>query len=151
MQHITRASIEDAAAILDLQTVAYQREAQLYNDFSIPPLTQTLGELSSDFASKVFLKARVENRIVGSVRAYQADDTCWIERLIVHPQYQRQGIGSALMQQIEARFGQAQRFELFTGHKSQHNIQLYERLGYTIFRREQIHTQLSFVFMEKHS
>ena len=150
MKNITRASSEDAAAILELQKLAYQSEAQLYNDFSIPPLTQTLDELREDFIGKVFLKAQFEGNIIGSVRGYQAERTCYIERLIVHPDFQGQGIGTALMEQIELCFGQAQRFELFTGHKSERNIHLYGRLGYRIFKSEELNKTLSFVFMEKH-
>lgn len=63
---------------------------------------------------------------------------------------QRQGIGTALMEQIESYFEQAQRFELFTGQKSDRNIQFYERLGYKVFKSEEINKNLSFVFMEKH-
>lgn len=134
MKNITQASLEDAATILELQKLAYQSEAQLYKDFSC----------------KVFLKAEVESRIVGSVRGYQEGSTDFIERLIVHPDFQGQGIGTALMEQIEACFGQAQRFELFTGHKSERNIRFYERLGYSIFKSQEINKNLSFVFMEKH-
>lgn len=36
---------EDAAAILALQKLAYQSEARLYDDYSLPPLTQTLPEM----------------------------------------------------------------------------------------------------------
>lgn len=54
------------------------------------------------------------------------------------------------MEQIELCFGQAQRFELFTGHESKRNIQLYERLGYKVFKSKEINSDLSFVFLEKH-
>jgi ribosomal protein S18 acetylase RimI-like enzyme len=151
MKNITYASTEDAAAILELQKLAYQSEAKLYNDFSIPPLIQTMEELEMDFTSKVFLKAQVESKIIGSVRGYQAGNTCYIERLIVHPNHQGQGIGTALMDSFESCFGQVQRFELFTGTKSDRNIHLYERLGYKIFKNAEINKNLSFVFMEKHN
>lgn len=150
MKNITYASTEDAAAILELQKLAYQSEAKLYNDFSIPPLIQTMEELEVDFTSKVFLKAQVESKIIGSVRGYQAGNTCYIERLIVHPNHQGQGIGTALMESFESCFVQVQRFELFTGTKSDRNIHLYERLGYKIFKNTEINKNLSFVFMEKH-
>ncbi len=149
MKTITQASPEDTATILELQKLAYQSEAKLYHDFNIAPLIQTLDELRSDFTCKIVLKAEVESKIVGSVRGYQAGDTCHIERLIVHPDYQGQGIGTALMKQIQLCFGQVQRFELFTGHKSERNIHLYERLGYKIFKSKEINQNLSFVFMEK--
>jgi ribosomal protein S18 acetylase RimI-like enzyme len=150
MKNIAYASIEDAVAILELQKLAYQSEANLYNDFSIPPLIQTTEELEVDFNRKVFLKTQVESKIIGSVRGYQAGNTCYIERLIVHPNHQGQGIGTALIESVESRFGQAERFELFTGNKSDRNIHLYERLGYKIFKRTEVNKNLSLVFMEKH-
>ena len=116
MKNITPASSQDAEKILELQKLAYQSEKQFYYDFSIAPLTQTLQELRSEFVEKVFLKAQVADKIVGSVKGSQEGSTCFIERLIVHPDYQGQGIGTALMEQIESCFERAQRFELFTGH-----------------------------------
>jgi hypothetical protein len=65
---ITRASIEDARAILALQRIAYQSEARLYRDWSIPPLTESLEDLRIEFSDKVFLKAKLGGLIVGSVR-----------------------------------------------------------------------------------
>lgn len=150
MNNITHASLEDLATIIELQKLAYQSEAELYNDFNIPPLTQNLHELKNDFPGKVFLKACVSGSIVGSARGYQAEDSCYIERLIVHPDYQGRGIGTALMNQIELCFVQAQRFELFTGQKSEDNIRFYERLGYRIFKSQEINKSLLFVYMEKY-
>jgi ribosomal protein S18 acetylase RimI-like enzyme len=150
MKRIAHASPDDAPAILELQKLAYQSEAQLYNDWNIPPLTQTLDELISDFTTKIFLKAQVGDKIVGSVKGSLAGETCLIERLIVHPNFQGQGIGTALMAQIESCFDPVLRFELFTGHKSDRNIRLYERLGYHLFKYEKITETLSFAFMEKH-
>ena len=46
---ITPALLADAAAILDLQHLVYQSEAALNDDYTIPPLTQTLPELEADF------------------------------------------------------------------------------------------------------
>jgi ribosomal protein S18 acetylase RimI-like enzyme len=146
---ISQASIEDAEAILKLQKIAYQSEAQIYNDFSISPLTQTLDQIKADFATKVFLKAVAGGDIVGSVRGYQEKGTCYVERLIVQPTFQGQGIGTALMRHIESVFSEAKRFELFTGHRSERNIRLYQRLGYQEFRREPATENLMFVFMEK--
>ncbi|MGA2034974.1 MAG: GNAT family N-acetyltransferase [Thermoguttaceae bacterium] len=146
---ITLASIDDSAAVLDLQKLAYQSEASIYNDFGLPPLTETLEDFRSQFSSRVVLKAVDQGRIIGSVRAYEDEKTCYIGRLIVHPDYQRQGIGTQLMNQIEASFGAAERFELFTGHRSANAIRLYERLGYKVFSQEPVHDRLTLVFLEK--
>ena len=70
-------------------------------------------------------------------------------RLIVHPDFQNQGIGSSLMHEIERRFGQAKRFELFTGHLSKRNMYLYQKLGYQEFDRKFINKNLELVYLEK--
>jgi len=146
---ITLASVDDSAAILDLQKLAYQSEAVIYNDFSLPPLTEPIEDWRSQFSSRVVLKATDQGRIIGSVRAYKDGKTCHIGRLVVHPDHQHRGIGTQLMNQIEASFGAVERFELFTGHRSAIALRLYERLGYTAFKREPVHDRLTLVFLEK--
>ena len=146
---ITEADIADAETILDLQRTAYQSEARLYNDFNLPPLTQTLAELRASFTGHVFLKAIIAGRIVGTVRAREEKKTCHIGRLIVLPEYQRQGIGAALLAGIEKLFPQVERFELFTGEKSVGTIRLYKRLGYQETNRQRISDKVVLLFMEK--
>jgi ribosomal protein S18 acetylase RimI-like enzyme len=134
---IQQANIEDAAEILKLQKLAYQSEAKLYNDYSIPPLIQSLAELEAEFDRQYFFKVSLGDRkIIGSVRAFIRQGTCFIGRLIVHPDFQNQGIGTSLMHEIERCFGHPRRFELFTGHLSVHNLHLYRKLGYREFKRE---------------
>ena len=96
----------DAAPILALQRRAYEAEARLYDDWTIPPLTQSLASLLAEIESTTVLKACVGEAIVGSVRARLAEQTCLIGRLFVAPQRQGQGIGSALL----ARHRSAVRF-----------------------------------------
>ena len=67
---IKRASLEDVETILHLQMRDYFSEAEIYNDYSIPPLIQTLKEIKRDFSQQVFLKATEEDgNIIGSLRA----------------------------------------------------------------------------------
>jgi len=149
MVTIRMASKEDAAAVLALQKLAYQSEARLYNDWTISPLVQTIESLLEEFAGSVVLKAMLDDRLVGSVRARLNGDTYEIARLAVHPDLQGRGIGSELLRRIEDRFDNITRYELFTGSKSEANIRLYERHGYKITHTRPISEKVSFTFMEK--
>ena len=148
--NIEQATIDDAQEILALQKLAYQSEAEIYNDFTIPPLHQSLDEIKAEFADQRFLKFCIDGRIAGSVRAYIKEQTCFIGKLIVHPECQNQGIGTKLLQEIEKAFDHVARYELFTGHKSKKNLYLYEKSGYRIFRRQKVTDDLTIVFMEKY-
>ena len=72
------------------------------------------------------------------MRAFAEQGTCYIGRLIVHPDFQNQGTGTKLMNKIERLFNNSKRFELFTGHKSKWNIYFYQKLGYRIFMTKKI-------------
>jgi len=146
---IIQAGLEDAAEILALQKVTYHSEARLNDDWTIPPLMQSLSEIEAEFETKVFLKAVSEKSIIGSVRASLSSGNCLVGRLIVHPDYQGKGIGTLLMKKVETAFLPAERFELFTGTKSIDNIRLYQRLGYRECRQEDLSSRVRLVFMEK--
>lgn len=146
---IEKATREDLPEILALQKIAYQSEASIYNDFAIAPLTQTLEELRYDFDQHTFLKATDKDLLIGSVRACIQDKTCYIGRLVVHPDYQNKGVGTHLMKEIEKKFKEAKRFELFTGLRSKRNLYLYQKLGYRLYKAEKLNSHLVLVFLEK--
>jgi ribosomal protein S18 acetylase RimI-like enzyme len=146
---IEKATVSDAEELLALQKLAYRSEAEIYNDFGIPPLIQTLESMEEDFKNQLFLKTLLDGRIIGSVRAYSKEGTCYIGRLIVHPDFQNRGIGTRLMNDIERIFKGCKRFELFTGDKSEGNLRLYQKLGYRIFKASKITDQTNIVSLEK--
>jgi ribosomal protein S18 acetylase RimI-like enzyme len=135
---IGRAVTGDAPEILALQKIVYQNEAEMYDDWSLAPLKQTLEEMRRDFETRVFIKAVVGGKIIGSIRAYMVGDTAHITRLIVHPYFWKQGIGTRLVREAESNFPQARRFETFTGQKSRHTMEPYQRLGYVPVRQEKV-------------
>ncbi|HIH74769.1 MAG TPA: GNAT family N-acetyltransferase [Methanosarcina sp.] len=146
---IFQATFEDAIEILDLQKLAYQSEAQIYNDWTIPPLLQTIEEIQYEFNTQSFLKAINKHSIIGSVRTHVSGDTCHIGKLIMHPNWQNKGIGARLMAEAETMNQDSTRFEIFTGSLSIKNLHLYHKLGYREFGREQLSSKVELVYLEK--
>ncbi len=146
---ITEACISDCKEILSLQKLCYIQEAEIYQDYSIQPLSQTIEDIENEFHKCVLLKCVYGESIIGSVRAFSTDSTCYIGKLIVHSDFQNIGIGKELMKQIEKRFSDSKRFELFTGSESIKNISLYQKIGYSIFKRDKLKPSIELVFLEK--
>jgi ech hydrogenase subunit C len=135
---LSQATAIDAPEILALQKIVYQNEAEMYDDWSLTPLKQTLEDMRADFATRTFIKAVVGGKIIGSVRGWMEGDIAHLGRLIVHPLFWQKGLGTRLVTEIESRFPQARRFETFTGQKSRHTMEPYQRLGYAPIRQEKV-------------
>ncbi|WP_323448353.1 GNAT family N-acetyltransferase [Streptomyces yaizuensis] len=150
---ISAATAHDAEHILKLQYLCYQSEAELYGDYAIEPLTQSLDDLRAEIASGQALVARLGDEVVASVRGRVGEDgTARIAKLIVHPRMQRHGLGGRLLDAIEESFAgepTARRFQLFTGHRSEGNLRLYRSRGYVPVGREQLGPRLTVVTLEK--
>jgi len=146
---ILKASKSDLEAILQLQKECYMSEAEIYNDYNILPLQQDLKSLENEFENYTILKCIINGEIVGSVRGFVEDETSYIGRLIVKNDFQNKGIGRQLLDSIESTFKDCNRFELFTGHKSQKNLYLYKKLGYKEFKQEMVNKNLTIIYLEK--
>ena len=146
---IEKAEREDLNEILELQYLAYQSEAALFGTNDIPPLRQTLDEVVEEYNVGIILKMVDENGIIiGSVRAKENNNTVYIGKLMVHPDYRGNGFGTKLLSEIEHLFPN-KRYELFTSTRSVDNIRLYQKSGYKIFSERIENDELTFVYMEK--
>lgn len=145
---VLKAEQKDLQEILELQYLAYQSEAALFGNKDIPPLKETIEELTEEFNKGTILKLVEDGKIIGSVRAYAKNGTAYIGKLMVHPDHRCKGYGTLLLNEIEKCFPDC-RFELFTSTRSEDNIRLYQKLGYKIFDRKEITDELVFVYLEK--
>ncbi|WP_406859794.1 GNAT family N-acetyltransferase [Streptomyces sp. HUAS MG47] len=152
---ISAATAQDAEQILKLQYLCYQSEAELYGDWRIEPLTQTLGDLRAELERGHGLVARLGDEVVASVRA-EADEagTVHIAKLIVHPRLRRHGLGGRLLDAIEQHYAAgarpaAKRYQLFTGHRSDGNLRLYRSRGYEQIGTREVGPRLTLVTLEK--
>lgn len=133
---ISAAREKDAEQIFRLQYLCFQREAELYGNYRIDPLVQTLDELRAELAADCVLVARLGDEVVGSVRGSSAEDgdgTGRIGKLCVHPRLQGHGLGARLLSAVERELAErlgAKRFQLNAGHRGENNLRLYRKAGY---------------------
>ncbi|MFF9429595.1 GNAT family N-acetyltransferase [Streptomyces sp. NPDC004288] len=154
---ISAADARDAEHILKLQYLCYQSEAELYGDWSIEPLTQSLDALRAELDEGYGLVARLGDEVVASVRGrLDEDGTVRIAKLIVHPRMRRHGLGGRLLDGIERHFADAapatasaKRYQLFTGHRSEGNLRLYRSKGYAQVSTRELGPKLTLVTLEK--
>ncbi|MDP4508460.1 GNAT family N-acetyltransferase [Nonomuraea turcica] len=146
---IERAVAADAGEILTVQRAAYVSEAQLYGDPYILPLVESLEQLRKVIETAVVLKALDAGRIVGAVRGQVSGTTCLVGRLVVAPDRQGQGLGTALLSALHEELPEATAFDLFTGHLSEVNLRLYRRLGYRETHRERMDDHLTMVHLRR--
>jgi GNAT superfamily N-acetyltransferase len=146
---ITQAAEQDLETILKLQYLSFQKEARTWNNYQIPPLTETMAELQQEFARGPVLKAVLDDgTIVGSIRGYVEDGSLHLMKLMVHPDFWKQGIGSRLIAALEGMHP-GLRYTLFTSCRSVDNLRLYEKLGYRRFREEMVTDTFIFIHLEK--
>lgn len=147
---IIKAKEADLETILYLQKECYQTEAELHNEYNIPPLTQTFDSIKEEFnQGTLFLKGVVNGQLIASVRGHIKGGTTFLGRLIVKREFQNNKFGQALMKEIETQLNDCNRYELFTGFNSEKNLKLYQKLGYSEIRRQFINNNLTLVYLEK--
>ncbi|MEV7802378.1 GNAT family N-acetyltransferase [Microbispora sp. NPDC088329] len=149
MVEITRALPGDAGEILTLQRAAYVTEAQLYGDPFLAPLVESLDQVRTVIETGIVLKAEDGGRIVGAARGRLSGSTCLVGRLVVAPDRQGRGVGSALLAAMHEAVPEATAFDLFTGHLSEGNLRLYRRLGYRETRRERVQDHLTLIHLRR--
>jgi len=123
----------DAGELLTLQRAAFVTEAAIYDDFALPPLTETLDDLRAELSDSavVTLGVREQGRLIGSVRVRRTgEDEAYLGRLAVAPDRRGAGIGTHLLRVAESVFPSVRKIRLLTGEHSTENIRLYARLGY---------------------
>lgn len=147
---IRTANLGDAEAIADLVLRAFEAQCELYNDWTLPPMSETAETVAAAMQDGIVLVTEIKGRIVGSVRGRLRDDNIVdIGRLVVEPELQCRGLGRELARTLEARYPQASLFEIFTGHRSAGSLHLYESLGYVRVREIPLYEGLSLIYLHK--
>ncbi len=148
---------EHAGEMLTLQRAAYVTEAQAHHDVDLPPLRQSLAELAEELGDHEVSAAGWRDeagRLVAAVRvrvSQRAPTVAELGRLTVVPDRQGQGLGSSLLTGVEGQLPTSvTELRLFTGERSEGNLRLYKRLGYTETHRERTPAGYALVHFTKY-
>ncbi len=136
MPTISPASLADVSQLADLLAMLYAQEAE----FTFDRQTQERGLrlIVQTPAAGQILVARKDSRAVGMVSLLftlstaEGGPACWLEDLIVHPDFRGAGLGSRLVAQaIEFARGQGcLRISLLTDRTNEAAQRLYRRHGF---------------------
>ena len=93
-----------------------QEIAALYDAVGWTAYTGDLPALRKGFRSSLLILAAYEGeKLLGLIRAVGDGHTVvLVQDILVHPQYQRKGIGTALLKEMLGRFRQVRQIELVT-------------------------------------
>jgi tRNA (guanine37-N1)-methyltransferase len=148
---VTAAQRADAGELLTLQRAAFLTEARLNGTLELPPLTETLAELTTSIERDTVLVARLQGRLVAAVRGTAQPGNRWdISRLAVAPDLEGRGIGSLMMDRIEDLAPpETVALQLLIGAGSMINQGFYRRRGYVDTERTVNPDGVPIVIMER--
>ncbi|GAA3133261.1 tRNA (guanine37-N1)-methyltransferase [Kribbella aluminosa] len=147
---ILPATTADAGEIHVLQLAAFLSEARLYDDYTIPPLTDDPAATVARLERGTVLRAVAGTRIVGSVQLVVDDSVGHVERLIVAPDWQGRGLGARLLRAAEQLAPtEVTSYAVDTGARSDRNLALYRKAGYREIGREAQTSKVDLVHLTK--
>ena len=117
-----------AEQIWALQHLAYAVEARIIGLTNLSPLTDTIVSLQG--CKDLFYGIIIEDQLIGVLSAVQSDDKMTINRVMVRPNYYRQGIAYELLRHIEFQHRGVRMFLVNVNSHNMPAISLYESLCY---------------------
>jgi ribosomal protein S18 acetylase RimI-like enzyme len=114
--------------LYELQKAAYLVEAKLIHFYNIPPLKETIAELTE--CDETFLGYFEENELTGALSYTTDGHELTICRMMVHPNHFRKGIAQKLLYAVEKRNGDISIFKVSTGKDNYPARALYQQNGF---------------------
>lgn len=136
-----------AQQVLAVQRPSYQIESRLIKYPNLPPLFETIADLQKSGES--FVGYWLAGQLAGVLSYEATDEGIHIDRLVVHPDYFRRGIGRAMLRWVETAVPSALHITVSTAVKNQPAVQLYQSEGYTIVQYTTLPDGLELVLLRK--
>lgn len=138
---IDKLNMEDDArveALFQLQKIAYRLEAKLIGFNEIPPLADTIQTLKH--SSDVFYGyVTADGELVGAIAVEEEfPGELTLTRMMVHPDFFRQGIATQLIKHIFAHYPGFQAYIVSTGTMNEPAMRLYQNFGFVPFKKEYV-------------
>lgn len=125
---IRSARVDDLAAIQNCARRAYMHYVDRIGGEPAPMVADFAGQIVNGSIHVV----EDERRVCGFIVLYPRGDHIHVENVAIDPEFQRHGLGTALLefaeQQVHAHGRRA--IELHTNEKMTENLEFYPRLGY---------------------
>ena len=146
---IELATIQDVPEILELQYKAFRPVAERLNWPDAPNLIETVEHARGEFPKYTTLKMLSDDgKIIGSVRGRVENGSLYIGRLMVLPEFQKNGYGRILLRKIQSMLPH-DRAWLDTSGDEPETVSFYEREGFRTFETKYFENGVSWIFMEK--
>ncbi|KHL92027.1 acetyltransferase [Paenibacillus sp. IHB B 3415] len=150
---LSKAIVEDAAAIHEMQTRAFLPLLEKYQDYDTNPASETVERVVERLnqACVDYYIIRNAGVAAGSIRVVKKEDNhYWIGTTFILPEFQGQGIAQQVFSQIERIYADAKSWGLATIVQEERNCYLYEKLGYRrTGETKEINDKLTLCFYEK--
>lgn len=121
-------SYEVATSILQVQMPAYTIEADYINSTAIPRLYDTVNDIQN--CGETFYGYFSENKLVGFISFIHEENLIDIHRLVVSPDFFKQGIATKLLLYIFNMFPSSMTYIVQTGKANTPAIALYKKHGF---------------------
>ena len=118
---------KQSVLLRELQTLSYRREAELIGFHGIPQIEESHEALIASGAD--FYGFWSGGRLAGAIALSHKDGLNFIDRLVVHPDFFRQGIGRALVEMALGLHPGAE-YRVSTGTLNEPAVQLYQSFGF---------------------
>ena len=146
---IELATIQDVPEILELQYKAFRPVAERLNWPDAPNLIETVEHARGEFPKYTTLKMLSDDgKIIGSVRGRVENGSLYIGRLMVLPEFQKNGYGRILLRKIQSMLPH-DRAWLDTSGDVPETVSFYEREGFRTFHTEYFENNHTWISMEK--
>jgi ribosomal protein S18 acetylase RimI-like enzyme len=137
-----------AQRVLAVQRPSYHIESTLIEYPNLPPLFETVVDLQN--CDEIFVGCWLDEQLAGVLSYEQKGEGIHIDRLVVHPDYFRRGIGRALLKWVETAVSPPPaHITVSTAAKNQPAIQLYQTEGYTIVQSNTLPDGLELLLLRK--